>query len=397
MALSSVPYTGDGATTNYSYNFGYVVAADIKVYIDGVLQVLTTDYTWFNESTIAFNVAPLLDEAILFQRRTENLVRLVDFQDAGNLTEADLDLSDTQLFYLMQEAQDDFTANAMVLDTDTKWEGGGFALKNLADGADPQDAVTIAYGDANYGEAARAAAEAQADAAAASAAAALVSEDAAAADLVLTNADVVSTGDDLVLTNADVVSAEAARVAAVAAQTAAELALDNFDDIYLGAFATAPTLDNDGDALATGAMYFNTAANTMYVYDAGWQEYSGAYVLKAGDTLTGNLAMVTASFTEQQHPSAGTTETIDWNNGLKQRIDLNASCTISFTDPVGATNMMLLLRQGASTSYTVTWPSDVDWPAGEKPVFDTGTYDYHVISLYYDGNRYYGAFGLNYF
>lgn len=53
------------------------------------------------------------------------------------------------------------------------------------------------------------------------------------------------------------------------AQAAAEAALDSFDDRYLGAKSSAPAVDNDGDALIDGALYFNTTDDEMYVYDLG--------------------------------------------------------------------------------------------------------------------------------
>lgn len=62
-------------------------------------------------------------------------------------------------------------------------------------------------------------------------------------------------------------AAETARTAAQTAQAAAEAALDNFDDRFLGAKASDPTLDNDGDALVDGALYFDTTNNVMKVYD----------------------------------------------------------------------------------------------------------------------------------
>ena len=55
--------------------------------------------------------------------------------------------------------------------------------------------------------------------------------------------------------------------AAQTAQAAAEAALDNFDDRFLGAKASDPTVDNDGDALTDGALYFNTTDDVMKVYD----------------------------------------------------------------------------------------------------------------------------------
>ena len=57
--------------------------------------------------------------------------------------------------------------------------------------------------------------------------------------------------------------------AAQTAQAAAEAALDTFDDDFLGSKASDPTVDNDGDALADGALYFNTTDNVMKVYDLG--------------------------------------------------------------------------------------------------------------------------------
>lgn len=54
--------------------------------------------------------------------------------------------------------------------------------------------------------------------------------------------------------------------AASNAQTAAELALDTFDDRFLGAKPTNPALDNDSNALLTGAIYWNTTNNEMLAY-----------------------------------------------------------------------------------------------------------------------------------
>ena len=67
-------------------------------------------------------------------------------------------------------------------------------------------------------------------------------------------------------------AADTAKTAAQAAQTAAEAAADNFDDTYLGAKASDPTVDNDGDALTAGDLYFNTSSNVLKVYNgSSWQ------------------------------------------------------------------------------------------------------------------------------
>ena len=48
---------------------------------------------------------------------------------------------------------------------------------------------------------------------------------------------------------------------------AVETIYDTFDDRFLGIKANDPTVDNDGNALIAGAMYFNTSSNALKVYD----------------------------------------------------------------------------------------------------------------------------------
>ena len=73
-------------------------------------------------------------------------------------------------------------------------------------------------------------------------------------------------------------AAASAVSAASSAATAAAL-LDNFDDRYLGAKASDPATDNDGNALIVGALYFNTTDGVMSIYTAsGWIAASSASV-----------------------------------------------------------------------------------------------------------------------
>ena len=48
--------------------------------------------------------------------------------------------------------------------------------------------------------------------------------------------------------------------------TAAAASYDAFDDRYLGSKASAPTLDNDGNALLTGALYWNTTSSNLFIW-----------------------------------------------------------------------------------------------------------------------------------
>ena len=72
-------------------------------------------------------------------------------------------------------------------------------------------------------------------------------------------------------------NASASAVAAASSAASAASVFDTFDDRYLGNKTSDPTLDNDGDALVEGALYFNTTDGNMMVYDgAAWITTSSA-------------------------------------------------------------------------------------------------------------------------
>jgi hypothetical protein len=54
--------------------------------------------------------------------------------------------------------------------------------------------------------------------------------------------------------------------AAAASATAAANSYDSFDDRYLGSKSSAPSVDNDGNALIEGALYWNSVDNAMYAW-----------------------------------------------------------------------------------------------------------------------------------
>lgn len=63
--------------------------------------------------------------------------------------------------------------------------------------------------------------------------------------------------------------------AAAASAAAAAASYDSFDDRYLGSKSTAPTLDNDGNALIEGALYWNSVSNAMLAWDgSAWASIS---------------------------------------------------------------------------------------------------------------------------
>jgi hypothetical protein len=54
--------------------------------------------------------------------------------------------------------------------------------------------------------------------------------------------------------------------AAAASAAAAATSYDDFDDRYLGAKSSAPSVDNDGDTLGVGAIYWNSVTNQMFAW-----------------------------------------------------------------------------------------------------------------------------------
>ena len=121
---------------------------------------------------------------------------------------------------------------------------------------------------------------------------------------------------------------------AATSEANAAASYDSFDDRYLGAKSSAPTLDNDGDALIVGALYFNNTTNIMYVYGSGgWQA--------AGSSVNGTSDRNTYTATAGQTVFAATYDTgyVDvYLNGVKlvAGTDFTATNGTSITLATGA-------------------------------------------------------------
>jgi hypothetical protein len=101
-------------------------------------------------------------------------------------------------------------------------------------------------------------------------------------------------------------SASSASASASTATTAANNAAasyDLFDDRFLGAKASDPSVDNDGNALVTGAIYFNTSTNAMRVYNGA------AFQDTAAIATTINLATQTTGTLTTAKGGTGSTST----------------------------------------------------------------------------------------
>jgi len=126
------------------------------------------------------------------------------------------------------------------------------------------------------------AAEAAASASAASSSATTAATEASNASTSATNSATSATAS----ASSATASASSATAAASSA-TSAAASLDSFDDRYLGAKSSAPSTDNDGDALAEGAMYYDTGDDIIYVWNGStWQTITtGSGGLQAANNL----------------------------------------------------------------------------------------------------------------
>lgn len=88
-------------------------------------------------------------------------------------------------------------------------------------------------------------------------------------------------------------AANSATSAASSASSAAA-SYDSFDDRYLGSKTSNPTLDNDGNALLTGALYWNSVANEMRVYSGS--AWVAAYLPASGYATTGKAIAMAIVF-----------------------------------------------------------------------------------------------------
>jgi hypothetical protein len=156
--------------------------------------------------------------------------------------------------------------------------------------------ATSAATSATSADSAASIAIAQASNASASATAAATSATSAAASATAaaTSATSAATSASSALTSQTAAATSAASAATSA--TSAATTYDNFDDRYLGSKATAPTVDNDGNTLLVGAIYWNSTLNNMYVWSGSvWVQIATTSVYSAptiGSTLISSAATI---------------------------------------------------------------------------------------------------------
>jgi hypothetical protein len=166
------------------------------------------------------------------------------------------------------------------------------SASSAATSASTMDAsVTAAATSAASAATSQTAAATSATSAATSATAAATSatSSAASATAAATSATSAATSASSALTS-QTAAATSATSAATSASSAATT-YDNFDDRYLGSKSTAPTVDNDGNTLLVGAIYWNDVLNNMYVWSGSvWVQIATTSTYSAPTLGTTSIA-----------------------------------------------------------------------------------------------------------
>ena len=327
---SFISYTGNGSTAAYSWPFKLFQASDLKVYtvvtatgvstlqtsggsgtydynINGALNTVTLNNNLPNTHKIyltrvqelsqptdyiegdAFPAAAhedTLDKIVLqIQQQQEQLDRSFKLDQVNTGTTVDiativsersgkvLGFDPSGNLIATQEigtykgnwaASTEYKARALVKDTSTN----NIFLCNTAHTSSGSQPLTTNTDSAKWDlivDAASAATSATDAQASANAAAASASTAQGHANTASTQASTATSQASTATSQASAAAASANAAAASAASAASHL--DTFDDLYLGTKLSDPTVDNDGDALTSGDMYYNTSSNELKIYD----------------------------------------------------------------------------------------------------------------------------------
>jgi hypothetical protein len=97
-------YIADGTTQIFALTFPFISRTHISVSVAGV----DATFSFNNDSQIVIASPTVVNNnKVIIKRTTSDTVRLVDYVDGSNLTEADLDLDSKQAFFMAQEALDE--------------------------------------------------------------------------------------------------------------------------------------------------------------------------------------------------------------------------------------------------------------------------------------------------
>ena len=172
--------------------------------------------------------------------------------------------------------------------------------------------------------------------------------DAESATTSATNAANSATAAATSATNAATSETNAATSETNAATSATNAAnsFDSFDDRFLGTKASDPTLDNDGNALVEGAMYYNSTDNDIRFYNgSSWD----APATDAATSATASASSATASATSATNSANSATASA---SSASAAATSESNASTSETNAASSASAASTSASNASTSET---------------------------------------------
>jgi len=358
MTLSTtsnkVSFSGNGSTTVFAYNFKILANSDLKVFIRSStgVETLKTITTHYNVSgvgsasggnvTFTSGNTPTNSETVIIQRvvpltQTHDYVENDPFPAESH--EEGLDRLTMHVQQIQEEVNRSIKASVTNTITTTEFSDSATDRANKLFGFDSSGNLEISTTlGTNRGNWAASTVYSERDIVkdtstnnifqinsghTSSGSQPLTSNSNSAKYTLLVDAATATTSAATATTKAAEASTSASAAATSAtasasSATAAAASFDSFDDKYLGAKGSAPSTDNDGDALANGALYWNTSSNLMYAWNGStWLALADAASVassaatattKAGEAATSATAAASSATTASGHKDTATTK-----------------------------------------------------------------------------------------